>query len=255
MTTLDLLPYETAPGPQNMAADEVMLECATQGRALLRFYGWTTATVSLGYFQSHLIREHDPLLAPLPFVRRPTGGGTLVHHHELTYALALPAQSAGVWATAWLRRVHKMIAAALDAMEVHVRHAGPLPAPDHPRHSTPHASRPTPHALCFHQHAPVDLLIGQNKVLGSAQRKRRGAILQHGSVLLAQSPHTPTLPGIRELTGTAVGAQELAAAICDEWVRATKWPFERGEWTTELRTLIEEQCRNKYSQPTWNRKR
>ena len=75
MTTIELLPYEIAPGPHNMAADETMLESAAQGRALLRFYGWTTATVSLGYFQSHKIREQDSLLTPLPFVRRPTGGG------------------------------------------------------------------------------------------------------------------------------------------------------------------------------------
>src|SRR5205085_11240257 len=78
-----LLPYAVADGPHNMAADEVLLEAAFAGVASLRFYGWTTATVSLGYFQPERVRLDDGRLAGLPFVRRPSRGGTLVHHHEV----------------------------------------------------------------------------------------------------------------------------------------------------------------------------
>src|ERR1043166_1816340 len=84
--SIRLLPASGATGPTNMACDETLVHSAADGIASLRFYTWTTATVSLGYFQSHAVRLTDPLLANLPFVRRPSGGATLVHHHELTYA-------------------------------------------------------------------------------------------------------------------------------------------------------------------------
>src|SRR5205814_9219218 len=86
-----LLPYAVADGPHNMAADEVLLESAAAGIASLRFYGWSEATLSLGYFQPERLRHEDERLTGLPYVRRPSGGATLVHHHEVTYALALPA--------------------------------------------------------------------------------------------------------------------------------------------------------------------
>ena len=55
--------------------------------------------------------------------------------------------------------------------------------------------------LCFQRRTPGDLLIGGAKVLGSAQRRRKTAVLQHGGLLLAQSAHAPELAGIAELTG------------------------------------------------------
>src|SRR5437868_10093883 len=89
-----LLRFARADGPHNMAADEVLLESAVAGMASLRFYGWSAPTVSLGYFQPERMRRADERLARLAYVRRPTGGGALVHHHEVTYALALPANPA-----------------------------------------------------------------------------------------------------------------------------------------------------------------
>src|SRR5947209_7385013 len=98
------LPFTSADGVHNMAADDVLLQTAAeQGIATLRFYGWTEATVSLGYFQpASARRQHAPLLQ-LPWVRRPSGGKALVHHHELTYALALPLASS----SDWLARMHR----------------------------------------------------------------------------------------------------------------------------------------------------
>src|SRR5437763_11931797 len=99
-----------------MATDEALLESALAGVATLRFYGWSEPTLSLGYFQSHTVRLADPLLAELPFVRRPSGGDTLVHHHELTYALALPRTWQGD--RPWLVRMHEVIRNALAGFGV-----------------------------------------------------------------------------------------------------------------------------------------
>ena len=74
MLSIRLLPFATADGAHNMAADEVLLESAVAGVASLRFYTWTPATVSLGYFQPVRVRDDDARLAALPFVRRPSGG-------------------------------------------------------------------------------------------------------------------------------------------------------------------------------------
>src|SRR5207244_6408467 len=99
-----------------MAADEVLLQAAGAGQLALRFYGWQQATVSLGYFQAAACRRADPLLTTLPYVRRPTGGATLVHHHELTYALALPEQVRRAGSEPWLLYMHGIIAAALKRL-------------------------------------------------------------------------------------------------------------------------------------------
>src|SRR6516162_8786037 len=173
-----------------MAHDEALLETAVGGTASLRLYGWTEATLSLGYFQPAALREADPLLAPLPFVRRCTGGETLVHHHELTYALALPPGGERQPRNrTWLCRLHGIIKDALAALGVTVRAccAG--------------EEKKLGDVLCFLHQTPGDLLCAGAKVVGSAQRKQRGALLQHGAILLAQSPHTPSLPGLRELAG------------------------------------------------------
>ena len=54
--------------------------------------------------------------------------------------------------------------------------------------------------LCFSRRSPVDLIIGTDKVLGSAQRRTSAGLLQHGSLLIRHSPTTPELIGLSELT-------------------------------------------------------
>jgi lipoate-protein ligase A len=244
MAVCRLLPYAVDDGPANMAADEALLESAAAGVASLRFYGWCPPTLSLGYFQPERLRGTDERLAGLPYVRRPTGGDALVHHHELTYALGLPAgapwQGLG---NPWLCRMHAVIAAALEALGVHASQA------------TCHGERRHAGVLCFQHLTPGDLVIGPAKVVGSAQRRQKGALLQHGGILLAASPHTPALPGIGELGGVAVDADELATAVRDELVRQTGWQLEPADWTAAERRRKEELVRTKYTQERWNCKR
>ncbi len=237
-----LLPCATADGPHNMAADEALLEAALAGAAALRFYGWSAPTLSLGYFQPQSVRHSDPLLADLPWVRRPTGGAALVHHHELTYALALPAGAP--WQThgeSWLARMHGIIVEALVGWT-----AGTESVLEESKYGE---------ILCFLHHTPGDLRIGRAKVVGSAQRRPRGALLQHGAVLLAASPFTPNLPGVAELAGRRPDAALVAAAIADRFVRRTGWRLEPSDWTEGERRRINALAAAKYSDPAWNDKR
>jgi lipoate-protein ligase A len=237
-----LLPYARADGTHNMAADEVLLETAATGYASLRFYGWMEATVSLGYFQPTRILQGDPQLSGLPYVRRSTGGETLVHHHEITYALAFPAgppwQRRG---ESWTCRMHHVIAAALRSFGIPATLSG--------------AEERQGNLLCFQHQTPGDVLIAGSKVVGSAQRKQRGGLLQHGGILLSQSPFTPRLPGIAELSGRSLSSEQVQAAVRVEFTRQTGWDLIDTDWTAAQQWRIQELVAEKYANPRWNDKR
>ena len=239
-----LLPLSVADGPTQMASDEALLHSATEfGVASLRCYTWSEATLSLGYFQPHELRLTDAKRAALPFVRRATGGGAIVHHHEVTYGLALPPGLPWQTKESWTCRMHHSITAALETLGVQTH---PVLCGE---------EKKLGEFLCFLHQTRGDLLIGSHKVVGSAQRKLRGAIVQHGSILLRQSPFAPELPGILELSGVALTAERVAEALVKELRSRTGWQIEAGKWTdTELQDT--QQIRQeKYQTDDWNQRR
>lgn len=227
-----------------MAADEALLETAAAGTASLRIYGWSQPTLSLGYFQASAAARAYPRLGELAWVRRPSGGAALVHHLEVTYALALPAGAP--WqrrGESWLCRMHHLLADALASLGVETRLCGDR------------EEKKLGEVLCFLHHTPGDLRIGDAKTAGSAQRKQRGALMQHGSILLAASPWTPQLPGIRELTGVTLDAETLSAAVVAQLTKQFGWQVVASEWSPSERQRIEELAIGKYAQSAWNDKR
>src|SRR2546428_13956388 len=86
-----------AEGAWNMAVDEVLLDGVAAGNApTLRFYSWTPACLSLGYFQPFSIVNVEGCRGlGIDIVRRPTGGRAILHDRELTYSIALPASVLG----------------------------------------------------------------------------------------------------------------------------------------------------------------
>jgi lipoate-protein ligase A len=183
-----VLPHETADGITNMALDEALLELAEAGIAVVRTYEWSEPTLSLGYFQSLSVAEQDGRWRGAPIVRRPTGGGALWHHHEVTYALVIPHDHPLARRhTDLYEAVHLAIAEGLRMLGVPARPRGDGQNLSH---------RPF---LCFQDREASDVVVGPVKVVGSAQRRRAGAVLQHGALLLAHSPTTPELLGLKEL--------------------------------------------------------
>lgn len=233
-------PYEVHDGPHNMAADEVLLEAAAEsGIASLRFYGWSPPTLSLGYFQPAHVRRENPLWARLPFVRRPSGGNTLVHHHELTYSLALPRG----FDPRWLRRMHeRVLLPALRRLEVNELRIA-------------EKTNFLGDVLCFQQQTPGDLLCHGRKIGGSAQRKQRQALLQHGSILLGRSEYAPELLGIRELNGHDLDVGDLQQALLRDFRDETGWEMRASAWSAEEQARIAELIKEKYAAPGWNEKR
>ncbi|MGF1579264.1 MAG: biotin/lipoate A/B protein ligase family protein [Gemmataceae bacterium] len=237
------LSFEKADGQTNMAADETMLVSATEGIASFRLYGWSECTLSLGYFQPQDSRNYHPQLVPLPYVRRPSGGLTLVHQHEITYAIALPDSHQLVLPyPTWVSMIHRIIIGVLSEFGV----TATMAAEDGPTHDDP---------LCFKHITKGDLLIGTDKIVGSAQRKLRGALLQHGGILLSQSPATPTLPGLFELSGKSVDPEEFCDLFAQAVKREMSWRFHAGDWTEEEKLFKQKSIREKFSRKKWNDKR
>lgn len=190
-----------APGAWNMGVDEALLESAAGGgEPAARFYQWEEATLSLGYFQAHADRAAHPASAACPLVRRQTGGGAIVHDRELTYSVCVPKSHPLASDTQTLYdHWHGALIQALKelgAPAARCERASGLKKSEEP-------------FLCFQRRAAGDVLLGGYKIAGSAQRRGHGAVLQHGSILLAASPAAPELPGVAELAGVEISPAEL----------------------------------------------
>jgi lipoate-protein ligase A len=234
-----LLPTIVGDGPGHMSIDEVLLEGAIAGRASLRFYLWSVPTLSLGYFQ-----PHAPAIAAIPnvpWVRRPSGGSALLHHVELTYALALPPGRDWQAGGSWVCRFHHIIRQTLEAFMV--------------RAQLCEVEEKRSEVLCFQHHTPGDLIVGGQKVAGSAQRKSRGALLQHGGILLMSSHHTPGLPGIIDLGGPPMLFDELPAALRAAFIAATGWRLEAEALSDAEQARAAAIRAERYENDEWNRRR
>lgn len=245
MLPVRLLPFAAASGPLNMARDEALLHSAERGVASVRFYTWTEPTLSLGYFQPSADRLTDTALSQMARVRRATGGAAIVHDpaHEVTYSLALP--SGEQWQTrgeSWICKMHYAVRDVLKELGVPAQvvvcgeeqKLGPV--------------------LCFRHQTAGDVTVNGGKVAGSAQRKWKGALLQHGSILFSASPLAPSLPGIAELCGVTV-TKAVREPILQRLERDTGWTLEAGDWTTDELADAERIAAEKFTTPEWNEKR
>jgi lipoate-protein ligase A len=109
--------------------------------------------------------------------------------------------------------------------------------------------------LCFQRRAVGDVLLGEHKIAGSAQRRRGGAILQHGSVLLARSPYAPELPGISDLCGRTVAFDQLVQPLADEIAASLQLRLCAADVTEAERTLAASLQDEKYSARSWTARR
>jgi lipoate-protein ligase A len=184
---------EPAQGAWNMAVDEALLESAANEEICsLRFYGWSEPTLSLGYFQRYADRQHHHPSRDCLLVRRLSGGGAILHDDELTYSFAAPAKVLTQSNPQLLYGTfHRSLIEVLSTWSIYAQlwdQPSMLPADEEP-------------FLCFQRRSVGDVVVessssGSIKIAGSAQRRRRGAILQHGSLLFHASIAAPELPGL-----------------------------------------------------------
>lgn len=271
--------YSTAA--QNMAIDEaVLMQLADNDGALgvpsanasgatdavaptLRFYGWKPPAISIGYFQS--LEEEVDLAAcknfGIDFVRRITGGGAVLHEHEITYSIHIPESAASALGVPLgiLESYKKISDGILKGLALLGLQAKFVPLND------------------------IVLEIGGTgtgifkKISGNAQTRKRGVILQHGTILLRVDVDkmfallkVPSeklkgkliedvkqrVTGLSDVLGREVGFEETLAVL--EKGFAETFPqarFEPGELSAKEKSLAEKFAAEKYGNDEWNKKR
>jgi len=190
-----------ADGPWNMGVDEALLASAVAtGHATLRFYRWRGPWLSLGYGQRVPAAQLAACAAQgVGVVRRVTGGSAVLHGADLTYAVATPEELLPSGLHASYERLGAALRRALRAVGVAAEQA---PTPDRPR---------TAAFDCFARTAGHELCVGGRKLVGSAQRRGGGGVLQHGSIRLAPDP-APARAAAGLAAGVATSLQEVG---CD----------------------------------------
>jgi lipoate-protein ligase A len=172
-----LLSYATNTPAQNMAIDEAIFHCYLEGLVppTLRFYGWDPPALSVGYFQDLAGEVNLANLAAggLGLVRRPTGGRAVLHHHELTYSVVAGVKD-GMPDN--LTESYLFISRAFVTA---FKHFG-INAELHRKTATQDLIT----GACFESPSWYELKIDHRKLVGSAQLRRNGSFLQHGSILL-----------------------------------------------------------------------
>jgi lipoate-protein ligase A len=242
-TSCRLLQHAPAAGAWNMAVDEMLLDRAQmQSTACLRFYRWTEPTLSLGYFQSYDDRRKHAASRHCAAVRRLTGGGAILHDDEITYSIVLPGgHPLAARRDELYRAVHSCLVEALVDFGAVAR----LCKPD--RKGIP-SGEPL---LCFQRRSLGDVLLGEDKICGSAQRRRNGAVLQHGSLLWRASLAAPELPGVTDLAAGPISRESLLELWLNCLARRLAFDWRRGELDENEVALSQALVESRYRSDNW----
>ena len=252
-----------------MAVDEALFESLGIPGAIpvLRIYGWQPPGVSVGYFQSlekgiNLDAIHE---RGYGLVRRPTGGRAIIHHHEVTYSVCTRADylADGNSVLKSYREISTGIEAGLALLDIgaHVPrgHGGPaVKGKDLP-------------SVCFAKALGGDMTVQGRKIVGSAQMRRAGCILQHGSIPItidldehvsilgepdaneqdARQALASCAVGVADVVGRPVSFDELAQCIASGFERAMGTTLEPGDLTPLEKQRAAELAQSKYGDEQW----
>lgn len=164
----------------NMAIDEaIMFRLIGESMPTLRIYSWLYPCISIGRFQR--LDDVPFLKSGIPFVRRPTGGGSVCHNefgftYSIVYREASGAAPRGIMTS--YRHIHEGVAAALKDLGIKAELYSPVSK------EIPLPSARTPFGACFASPVESDLVFEGKKIAGAAQRRRFGVVLHQGEVSL-----------------------------------------------------------------------
>ena len=264
--TWRLLRHGAAPGAENMAIDEAIGAAVGARREppTLRFYAWDPPCVSLGRNQP-MSAIDTARCAALGYhvVRRPTGGRAILHTDELTYSVVAPTDDPvmqGLVLDAYLRLAGGLV----DGL----RRLG-IPAEQAP---ATNRAGPDVSAACFEVPSAYEIVVRGRKLLGSAQNRRSGFVLQHGSLPLTgdltrlidclRFPSEADRAALRrslaehavtaeELTGRVIGLKEASDALTAGFATALGVELIPSDLNPEERKCAAELARDKYGSSTW----
>jgi lipoate-protein ligase A len=247
-------------GAWNMSVDEALLEETAAGRSLptLRLYAWDPPTLSLGIAQPVADADRAALAKRgWDLVRRPTGGRAILHTDELTYSITAPEDhplvQGGVLGS--YRRLSLGLLAGLRLLGLGVQA------------DTGARGRATGNPVCFEVPSRYEICAGGKKLIGSAQARRLGGVLQHGSLplcgdiarILQALAKPDTKPErvrgraatLAELLGRGASRQEAAEAVVRGFTEEFGITFQHGRLSEKEKTRAEELARAKYKTEAW----
>jgi lipoate-protein ligase A len=269
-STWRLILSPPADGAANMAIDEAMLEAVSEGSmpSTLRLYAWEPACLSLGYAQASSEVDAERLTTHgWSIVRRPTGGRAILHIDELTYAIAAPTSDlqveGGVLAS--YRRLSAGLLAGLRQLGLapEVRDAEPVGDDE----------RADP--VCFEVPSAYEITVGGRKLVGSAQLRRQGGVLQHGSLPLTgdigrictvldfpdEATRRLRIERLRSRAATAEGLlgrpvawAEAARAIQAGFSEALGLRFDQRDLSQDEARRADQLRQDRYAHPDWTRR-
>jgi lipoate-protein ligase A len=264
-TTWRLVNTGISDGATNMAVDEAIMLSVSEDRSppTLRFYGWEPPCVSIGYNQS--LKEEVDLekcrIRGYNWVRRPTGGRAVLHIDELTYSVVAPMDEPRVYGdilTSY-RRISLGLLAGLQSI------GGTISQADRKEKDSEKKS-----AACFEVPSHYEVTALGRKLVGSAQVRRMGVVLQHGSLPLTgdasrlvevlklpemererlrQVLHTRAI-ALDEALGKKVPFQEAAEAIESGFRETLNLDFEKGA-LSDYEIANVERLKHKYLGSEW----
>lgn len=274
--TWRLLRSVSADGPTNMAVDEAILRAVAVGHAppTLRFYAWEPPCLSLGRTQKVADVDLHALEATgFDLVRRPTGGKAILHVDELTYSVVAPQEDprvAGSIVESY-RRLSGGLVRGLQRLGMTNLVAD--------QRTTPPQGWEGPRGgwngpVCFEAPSDYEITVGGRKLVGSAQMRAQGVVLQHGALplygdlaricpLLAAHPDPARVRAraatLEEALGSfgsaldrrAVAWDEAANALAAGFAEALNLSFEPAALTGEERAWAGELRAEKYAAKEW----
>lgn len=169
------LPFEIKSGLENMQKDAGLLDDAIKNKLeepVFRLYGWAPPCVSLGrnqksdFLDVKFLKENN-----IDVVRRLTGGRALLHDNEITYSYVCPVSSLkhGENVTESYKEISQIFIDKFKQLGIELEFGG-KPARGH-------------FDYCMLVSTGADLCHNGKKLIGSAQFRKEGYILQHGSIL------------------------------------------------------------------------
>ncbi len=256
-------------GPTNMAIDEALAEAVAAGESppTLRFYGWDPACLSLGYGQSWTVADWEACVARgWDVVRRPTGGRAILHVDELTYSICAPESE---------RRVRGGVLESYQRLSTALAHGLKLLGVEPER--APHAGGPggPKGPVCFDLPSSYEITVGGRKLVGSAQARRKGVVLQHGTLplygdigrilhaLCLESPQErsrmearlhETATTLEASRGRRAEFDEAAAALRQGFSAALALTFEERPLTGREKARAREIRSEKFADDAWTRR-
>ncbi len=262
------------PAARNMAVDEAILHAHASGVVppTIRFYGWQPAAMSIGYFQKAATEVNLAKCrqAGIDVVRRLTGGRAVLHAAELTYSVVVRADAPQIPATitASYHYFSTGLLAGLRGLGIDAGMSMPRAA-----YSQAGTRRRSASAACFDAPSQYELTARGRKLAGSAQVRKDGVILQHGSILLAfhaeQVASLLNLPSqeqqeavaamlaaraisVQELLGREVSWDSVRQAMTAAFGAALGLELEPGQLIEQEQAMAAELISIKYGCDSWN---